>query len=186
MPFLFYLCIIIVGLYVSIEMIYSMALLAGRDDRKDADEIYVSVLVAARNEEECIVECLEHLSKLNYPQGKIEILIGDDGSTDSTAQKIHDFIEGKTGFRYYLIEEQFPGIKGKQNVLAHLARKARGDIFLVTDADVQVNPEWATSLVSELKGNTGMVTGPTIARGKGLFAGAQGLDWLMGMSLSIG
>lgn len=45
---------------------------------------FVSVLVPVRNEETQLVECLESLLKLNYPDNKYELLLINDHSTDQT------------------------------------------------------------------------------------------------------
>lgn len=44
----------------------------------------VSVLISAYNEEKHIEEKIKNLLALDYPQERIEILIGSDGSTDRT------------------------------------------------------------------------------------------------------
>ena len=64
----------------------------------------VSILVAVRNEAHQILRCLESLSRLHYPSGQVEILLGDDGSTDNTADLIRDFIRDRPQFRYLLID----------------------------------------------------------------------------------
>ena len=43
-----------------------------------------TVIVAARNEEKNILNCLISLNSLEYPDNKLEIIIVDDDSTDST------------------------------------------------------------------------------------------------------
>src|SRR5688572_2523686 len=50
----------------------------------------VAVIVAARNEEKVIQECLEALSKQSYHPEKTEMIIVDDHSSDRTAEIIHD------------------------------------------------------------------------------------------------
>ena len=45
---------------------------------------FVSILIAARNEEKNILSCLTALSRLNYPKDKYEVLVGNDGSEDNT------------------------------------------------------------------------------------------------------
>jgi len=58
----------------------------------------VSVIVAARNEQDNIERCLKSLDALQYPEGKLEIVIVDDGSTDKTPALIENFIRDKNRF----------------------------------------------------------------------------------------
>jgi hypothetical protein len=73
----------------------------------------------------------------------------------------------------------------KQNVLAQLFDRSTAPVVLLTDADVSLPPSWARALVAQLQANpnTGLVAGPTVVAGKGLFARFQTLDWLFGVSV---
>ena len=53
----------------------------------DADLPCVSVLVPCHNEERVIAHTVGALQKLDYPPDKVEFLLINDGSTDSTALK---------------------------------------------------------------------------------------------------
>lgn len=139
---------------------------------------FASVLVAARNEEANIVRCLEALSKLNYPKDKIEILIGNDKSEDSTEKLVREFIKDKTQFSIYNIETDLGEARGKANVLAHLARKAKGEYFFITDADIAVPTGWISGLLKYVDENIGIVSGATNIEGESLFAKLQSLEWI--------
>lgn len=145
----------------------------------------VTVMVAARNEENCIIRCLESLARQNYPAENLQVLIGDDGSTDRTGELVRKFCKKHPQFSYVYIDGNWKGIRGKQNVLAQLARRASGEILLITDADIELHPDWIGTLAAALKGKTGMVSGPTLVEGKGFFAKMQSLDWLMGMAINM-
>ena len=67
-------------------------------NQNDDERPTVSVIVAARDEEENIQNCLTSLNNLNYPEGKIQIIIVDDKSTDSTGEIVNEFIKDKTKF----------------------------------------------------------------------------------------
>ncbi len=139
----------------------------------------VSILIAARNEEQNIIRCLQAIDSQDYPKDKLDILIGDDDSGDGTAALAQGFIEGKPHFRLLPIRLQIAGLRGKTNVLAQLARQATGDFFLVTDADVCVPPTWVRGMLAEFGPQTGVVTGVTTVAGESLFARMQALDWLV-------
>jgi cellulose synthase/poly-beta-1,6-N-acetylglucosamine synthase-like glycosyltransferase len=145
---------------------------------------FISVLVAARNEADNIIACLQSLAKLDYPIEKIEILIGEDRSTDNTAALIQSFCQQHPYFRYIPITEDYLHLRGKQNVLAQLAKLANGEILLFTDADIVVSSQWAKILVSGFeKPTVGVVSAGTIVAGNSLFSGMQALDWLWGNAL---
>ncbi|WP_046243935.1 glycosyltransferase [Hymenobacter terrenus] len=142
----------------------------------------VSILVAARNEEVSIERCLRALANLNYPAGRLEILIADDNSTDNTAAVVRAFIKDKPQFRLLSIQHRLSSIKGKTNALAHLCRAATTDYFLFTDADMAMPPDWVTAMLAAATSGVGVVTGITTAEGS-LFGRLQGLDWLFGLNL---
>lgn len=91
----------------------------------------VSILIAARNEEHTIVRCLQALEKLDYPREKLDILIGDDASTDNTYRMVRQYIQNKPQYRCVTISQNLGSARGKANVLAHLARMAKTDYFLL-------------------------------------------------------
>ena len=146
----------------------------------------VSILIAARNEEFNIIDCLKSLELLDYPKSNIEILIGNDQSTDKTAELITEFIQGKAYFKLINISSQMGKAKAKANVLAHLFEQSTHEIIFVTDADIYVNSNWIKSIVHYFKNpKIGIVSGTTIVNGKGFFANMQSIDWLYFSGLLI-
>ncbi|MCB2410368.1 glycosyltransferase [Hymenobacter lucidus] len=142
----------------------------------------VSILIAARNEAANIERCLQALAQLNYPAGQLEILIGDDASTDDTREVVRRFIAGRPQFRLLPIRQRLGTARGKSNVLAHLCRAATADYFLITDADMALAPDWVQTMLAAAPEGVGVVTGITTATGN-LFGRLQGLDWLFGLNL---
>ena len=85
----------------------------------------VSILVAARDEELALPRCLASLRALRYPAGLLEILVGDDASTDRTVAVAAAAMQGFAGqFRVVSIVGNLGRARGKANVLAHLMRQA--------------------------------------------------------------
>ena len=144
----------------------------------EGEKVPVSILIAARNEAHNILNCLEAISRLNYPPELVEVLIGDDNSTDNTFQLVSDYIQNKPNFRLVKITENLGTARGKSNVLAHLTRLATSPYFFITDADVEVPSNWITAMLAEAKPNVGIVTGITTTKGSDLFSRMQSLDWL--------
>ncbi|GHA56601.1 glycosyltransferase [Pontibacter akesuensis] len=144
----------------------------------------VSILIAARNEEHTVLRCLQALEQLNYPKDKIEVLIGDDASTDNTRAVIDAFISDKPNHTCITITHTLGKAKGKANVLAHLAKLATTNYFFYTDADIAVPPQWIETMLAGLENEKiGVVTGITTTAGKGFFAKLLALDWLYALGL---
>ena len=121
----------------------------------------VSILLPARNEEKTILRCLQALDQLDYPQHLLEILIGNDDSSDATERVVLEFIRDKPHFELHTIQLQTPGLKGKANVLAQLAHRASGDYFFFCDADIAVAPTWIERMLPLFRPKVGVVVGVT-------------------------
>ncbi|WP_276497028.1 glycosyltransferase [Pontibacter litorisediminis] len=143
----------------------------------------ISILIAARNEEHTILRCLHAIEALDYPKDKIEVLIGDDASTDNTRAVIDAFIRGKPHYTCIQITHTLGKAKGKANVLAHLAKLATTDFYFYTDADIAVPREWVQAMLSGMKENVGVVTGITTTEEHSFFAKLQSMDWLYALGL---
>jgi cellulose synthase/poly-beta-1,6-N-acetylglucosamine synthase-like glycosyltransferase len=138
----------------------------------------VSVLLAVRNEAHNIISCLQSFEALDYPKEKIEILIGDDASEDSTEQLILGFIAGKPNYQLLSIRSKLGMAGAKGNVLAHLAHQAKGDFFFITDADVRVPAVWVHGLLASWSENTATVSGSAVIAGNSLLSKFQCVDWI--------
>jgi 1,2-diacylglycerol 3-beta-glucosyltransferase len=137
----------------------------------------VSILIAARNEEENILHCLHAIQNLTYPTEHIEVWIGDDQSTDATNKLVTAYIHNKPNYHLVSVQPATTHVKGKANVLAQLAQQARGEFLFITDADIQVPPYWIGSILGGFEERTGIVSGSTIVAGTGFFARTQRIDW---------
>ena len=118
---------------------------------KDEDLPSAAVIVAVRNEETNIPRCLNALDKLEYPEGKLEIIISDGHSTDSTVQIVDDFIKDKQNFKRISADPEKENLKGKANAIDSAIRTTDADIILTTDADCEVDPLWAKTICSYYK-----------------------------------
>ncbi|MBI1222883.1 MAG: glycosyltransferase [Bacteroidetes bacterium] len=176
--------IVLISAILIIHLIFLFNLIGKKDDSSSPDQWpKISIWVAARNEETQIQNCLASLAQLDYPADKIQILVGDDQSEDRTAEVIKSFITDKPQFHYVWIDGTLGKAKKKANVLAHLAHQSNGDYFLFCDADIQVHPQWAKSLVRSFKKNIGVVSATTGISGNNWFSRMQNLDWLYFMGL---
>ena len=120
----------------------------------------ISVVICSYNGQRTIRDCLEGLRNVDYPN--FEVIVVNDGSTDTTATIAHDY-----GFRVISTENR--GLSHARNVGMEAAT---GEIVAYIDDDARPDPHWlaylaATFLSTEHAG----VGGPNIAPpGDGLIA----------------
>lgn len=144
----------------------------------------VSIIVAARDEEEFIGECLTSLRRLDYPSSKLEIIIVNDGSTDRTADIAQTFASAHPFVRVITSKPGTENLRGKTNAVAQGIALARGSILMFTDADCVVPPSWVRSTVGRFGEGVGIVGGFTTLGVTSSFEGIQALDWLFLFSVS--
>lgn len=101
----------------------------------------VAILVPAYNEEKVIAAKIENCLALNYEQGKLEILVGSDGSTDRT----NEIVKGYSDPRIKLIE--LSGRNGKTGVLNKLVEQTGAEILVTTDANVMLDSDSMMNLI---------------------------------------
>lgn len=99
----------------------------------------LSVVIAARNEQRRIGDCLESLAASEYP--RIEVIVVNDRSDDKTGE-IADSYAARFPrlFRVIHVSEVPSGWLGKCHALSTGAGQASGDFILFTDADVIFDP----------------------------------------------
>jgi chlorobactene glucosyltransferase len=106
----------------------------------------LSVLIPVRNEEKNIGNLLGSLITLPYDDP--EILVYDDGSTDSTAGIINNYALNDDRIRYIKGGDMPEGWTGKNHACHILASEAGGDYMLYLDADVTVGNDLLRRAVS--------------------------------------
>ena len=100
----------------------------------------VSLVVPAHNEASIITETLECLAKIDYPKSKLQIILGNDGSTDGTSKIIQKFIKAHKDEVNMVLYGQRNG--GKANVLNNAIKsKATGTLVMCLDADSLIAPD---------------------------------------------
>jgi glycosyltransferase involved in cell wall biosynthesis len=99
---------------------------------------FVSIIVAARDEERGIERGVRSLLGLAYPA--FEVIVVNDRSTDGTAAILDRVRHEHPRLVVVPVETLPPGWLGKNHALALGATKARGDLLLFTDADVVFEP----------------------------------------------
>ncbi len=175
-------------LYVVLALLATVAARADRAAPPLATDALprVSVLVAARNEEDALPRCLRALQLQDYPADRIEFLIADDHSTDGTAALIDAFAGRDARFRRINVaREAEDGLEGKARAVHAAYRHADANLLLLTDADCFPPPAWARNLASQFRdAATGMVCGVTLVEHRTLLDRVQALDWLLLLTLA--
>lgn len=128
---------------------------------------FVSVVVAARNEEETLAHCLRSLLRQVYPEELYEVILVDDNSTDNTLSIARAFAE-RDGRLKVLSAAEYNSLTGKQNALDMGIRASTGEIILTTDADCQAPPGWIEDIVGEFGPEVGLVAGFSMLSEEGI------------------
>jgi cellulose synthase/poly-beta-1,6-N-acetylglucosamine synthase-like glycosyltransferase len=97
----------------------------------------VSVIMSVHNEEKVIEEKVRSLTASDYPHNLAEFLMGSDASDDDTGQILQDLSAGDCRIRFFRYEAR----RGKPAVLNDLVTEARGEILVITDANVIFSPD---------------------------------------------
>lgn len=134
----------------------------------------VSVLISVHNEERHVEEKVKNLLEADYPQDKMEIVVGCDGSTDQTLAIIKRLAE-KNKIRYCVSLERI----GKPAMLNKLAQEAGGEIYVFADARQRFDRRAIRELVRCFGDeNVGCVSGELIIEDTGEGSGrGVGLYW---------
>jgi len=138
-------------------LIFAISKICAKDIRKSFFEPSVSVLISAYNEESSIGNTIENKLQINYPKGKLEIIVISDGSTDRTDDIVKKYSEGSV--RLFRQEPR----AGKTSALNMGIAHARGEILVFSDANSMYEKDALLYLVENFIDPTvGYVTGKMI------------------------
>lgn len=125
----------------------------------------LSVIIPVYNEEMTIGELIERVVQAKLGEAiELEIIIANDGSTDDSAA----IIQNKLKTWPELIKVcSSPVNRGKGSAVRSGFDHATGDLFLIQDADLELNPEEYRSLLEPiLAGETSVVYGSRFLNGR--------------------
>lgn len=178
--------LIIVAIYFIALFVFILGVQKKYETLSEDELPPISILVAARNEEDNILDCLESLDKLIYPSDKIEIILINDHSTDKTKDKIEKFIAGKSKFKCIVPQKVIGDFKGKANAIANGLEIASGKIILTTDADCMVSETWAKTIASYFTEGVAFVGGYTSQTDATPFQAMQSIDFIFLLTVAAG
>lgn len=102
--------------------------------------VRVAVLIAARNEAQKIVACLNAIANNNYPKSLYQVCVIDDESEDNTVEIVSNWInQHSLHLNFQLIKNKGVGKKAAIETGIH---HIDTDLVMTTDADCVVSPHW--------------------------------------------
>jgi cellulose synthase/poly-beta-1,6-N-acetylglucosamine synthase-like glycosyltransferase len=106
---------------------------------KTGSSTFISVVIAARNEEDNIASLLEALSNQTYSKEFFEVIVVDDFSTDKTVERVKPFLSN----RIHLVQPEVNiAESSKKKAIETGIKKANGKLIVVTDADCIPKKDW--------------------------------------------
>jgi cellulose synthase/poly-beta-1,6-N-acetylglucosamine synthase-like glycosyltransferase len=137
----FWTCIILVfytffGYGILLYLLVRLKRIFKRNQRPQyafADLPSCTLIVAAYNEADYIVEKIQNTLKLNYPAGKLELIFVTDGSTDGTPELVSAYPQ----IRLLHSEAR----KGKISAVHRAMAQVETELVVFTDANTFLNPD---------------------------------------------
>lgn len=106
----------------------------------------ISIVIPVFNAEEYLAECIESILSQNYSD--FELLLVNDGSTDSSKAICEDFV--KKDKRVILINQENTGVSSARN---NGILQAKGKYLMFCDSDDCVSPNWCSVLYTAIRKN---------------------------------
>jgi len=103
----------------------------------------LTFLISAYNEEDNIENCINSIVDSDYPQNKIKILVGSDGSSDKTNSILKNLKNRIPNLEYFVFNRI-----GKNFVLNELIKKADSKFIYFLDADMLIPKATVPNIVS--------------------------------------
>ena len=125
---------------------------------------FVSVVIPVRNDASRLHRCLATIDATTYPAARLEVLVADNGSTDTSPDVAR---------AHAAVVLDFPGIRVSE-VRNRAAKVARGDVLVFVDADHELDSNWIPHAIQTL------VTSGAAAVGAGYYAPEDG-TWVQKM-----
>lgn len=121
----------------------------------------LSIIIPVYNEEHTIARVLSALNSIHLPAWKHEIIIIDDGSTDSTRKRIQNKLSLLPHASLIIHSKN----SGKGTAVQSGMKKAKGEYILIQDADMEYSPGDISRLLKPIaEGRAEVVYGTRLNR----------------------
>jgi glycosyltransferase involved in cell wall biosynthesis len=108
-------------------------------------KVKISVVIPVHDEQKYIKETLLSLLAQYYAKEKLEVIVVDNESRDSSCEIVREFMHNNPEFGLVLLHEPIKSI-GRARDFGF--RQAKGEIIATLDADTVVDPKWVSTLTS--------------------------------------
>lgn len=125
-------------------LVFVRAVIMRRPYRTAPAEPFVTLVIAAYNEAGAIGAKIANILALDYPPGRLEIIIASDGSDDGTDEIVQKYVEGR---RLRLLS--LPR-RGKSEALNAAVASSHGDVLVFSDANSMFAPNALRKLLAPL------------------------------------
>lgn len=124
----------------------------------------LSIIIPVYNEEKTVAELLKNVFAVKLPVEKIEYIIVDDGSTDTSVSMIFSVTQKLRETKDILFIQQNRN-QGKGAAVIAGIKKATGDYVIIQDADLEYDPKDIIRILQPvLKGHARVVYGTRLKR----------------------
>ncbi|MCC7430003.1 glycosyltransferase [bacterium] len=145
---------LILCFYASLVLLLCVGLLKTRKIN-DPKQVFVSVIVAARNEEQNLLNLINSFKNQTYQN--FELIVVNDRSTDKTLEILEALQKSFSKLKVVSVTEVL--IAPKKNALTLGISQAKGEILFFTDADCFPQKNWIEKTLAYFSKNTGLVVG---------------------------
>lgn len=153
---IFYFILLILCIYCFLILSFTHGWYKNKKSKIDQTKKHISIIIAARNEEDNIDSIINNFNSQNYPKEKLELIIVDDHSKDMTSKKANKLKQNN--IKVLLLPDN---LYGKKQAIGFGLQYAIGDIILTTDADCSFESNWVNAMSSYFADkNVKLVAGP--------------------------
>ena len=142
----------------------------------------LSVVIPCYNEQDRLLATIDAIKRYMAERGvDYELILADDGSRDGTPAVIDQAMEGAPQVRTV----RLPHNRGKGRALAEGVAVSKGDLVLVTDADLSTPIEELTKLQAKIDAGAGVAIASRSIKGAQIVIPQPAYRMLMGKTFNL-